>query len=98
MKKIEVRKKDIELDGAYEGWKLTVRANAKFKVIGDLSSGEYDRITESLAHVILDWNFLDEDGIPLEDITPEAIGELPYDLIKILVGAVTKAVTEVDPN
>lgn len=98
MKKVQIKTKPVALEGDYEGWKATVRTNAKFSVMGDLSSGDFDRIAKGLVSVLVDWNFLDDEGKELDSPSVETIGELPFDLVKILVGVVSEAIASLSPN
>ena len=98
MKKVQVRTKEVVLDEDYEGWKFTVRTNAKFGAMGDISSGDFDRIAAGLVSVLVDWNFIDEDGKKLGEPSFETLGELPFDLVKMLVGEVSDAIATTSPN
>ena len=109
-RKMPVKTQLIELTGEYEGWSFTGRTNPKMSTLDDISSGVFRRISEGLAEVVLDWNFVDEEGNPLKSpgelkatgllngqIT-EAMGELPIDLTLAVAKAISEAITNVPPN
>jgi hypothetical protein len=79
-RKLPIKTRDIELTGDYEGWHFTARTNPPMRVLTDLSSGDLNLITEALGGVIVDWNFVDEEGKAMANPSPEAVRELPVDL------------------
>ena len=94
-----IRTVEIALDGDYDGWTATLRANPPMRILEELRSGETDRYRAGLAEVILEWNFVDDDGVPLP-LPRDGLdwNALPYDLEPILVqryGAVLAARTAV---
>lgn len=99
-RRMPVKTRRVELTGEYEGWWAVVRTNAPFSLfVGLASVGDADgtgaltamvSVYENLAKIVLDWNFVDEDGEPLpcDKRGFEAIGG---DLLSALLGAVGQA-------
>lgn len=78
--RLPIRSATVELDGDYAGFMCKMRLNPRRSVVQGMTLGEIRALSESLAKVIISWNFVDEDGEPLE-ITPENIHDLPDDLL-----------------
>jgi hypothetical protein len=110
-RKMPVRTKEISLNGEWEGWSFTARTNPPMGIISDMSSGEIDLITESIARVITDWNFVDEEGEPLpipKDIRDEdglliqkaveIVRLIPIDLLTVVSQAYSEEVAKLSPN
>lgn len=109
-RKMPVRTQRIELAGEFEGWDFTGRINPKMSTLDDISSGIFRRITAGLAEVVLDWNFVDENGAPLpspaqlreagqdQAAVEAAVGELPLDLTMAVAKAISEAITVIPPN
>jgi len=66
-----VRTRQVELDGAWEGWQFEGRVNPPIAILDKLQSDRFHDICEALGSIILDWNFVDEEGQPL-DSPPQA--------------------------
>ena len=96
-KKLPIRIKEIPLNGDWAGWNLVARVNPPLRIVGDILSGNIDRITEALAEVIKSWDFVDEEGEPLGEPSAATISELPIDLIKAVSNAFSEEVQKV-PN
>ena len=94
---LPIRKATLELDGDYEGWSCTVRKNPPLRIFSDLQSGDFDRITEGLTLVILDWNFVDEAGKKMADPSLETVGLLPFDLAMQVANKFSEVVTSLPP-
>jgi len=90
-RRLPIKTKEIELNGDYAGWTLTVRTNPPISAFGHIASGEFDRIVLGLSRIVRVWNFVDENGDPLEAPSQETIGELPLDLLTAIAN---KYVTE----
>jgi hypothetical protein len=100
-RRMPVRTRVVELEGDYAGWRATVRTNAPFANFLKLASlGNTDdgaavlsglaEIYGLLPRLVLDWNFVDEDGEPLP-CNREGFAQLPADLMVLLVSAVNGA-------
>lgn len=98
IKKMPVRTKTVVLDGDYEGWEFEVLINPKLSVFSDLSSGEFDRIAVALSKIIRSWNFVDEEGVPLEKPSIVTIQELPLDLITLISNKFVEELSKLSPN
>ena len=99
-KPMPVKTDTIELDGDYEGWEFEARLNPPLKVFGDLSSGEFARISPALAKIAIRWNFLNEDGTPLpEKPTLEIIEEnINLELATQMANKFVEKLTTLVPN
>lgn len=60
-----VRTAQLDLGGDYEGWLVTMRVNPSLAVWEDFSSGDTERYDRALSVLVLDWNFVDDEGQPL---------------------------------
>lgn len=93
-----VRRHRIELDDdGFPGWWVEVRLNPPWGVMEDLyDTDDFRVVRESLARVILDWNFVDDEGDPLpppsEDVT--SLREVPIDLITVVLQRYQQVATE----
>ena len=80
------------MDGDYGGWTVTARADFAARVLGDLQSGEIERIMRGLDAIVISHNMPDADGeiaAAMADVDPydgllkaaamifDAIGKLP---------------------
>lgn len=109
-RKMPVKMQRIELTGDYEGWEFTGRTNPKMATLDDISSGVFRRITGGLAEVVIDWNFVDEQGAALpspmqlketgkgQAAIEQVMGELPLDLTLAVAKAISDAITAIPPN
>lgn len=110
-RKMPVRTREIHLNDEWEGWSFTARVNPPMGIISDMSSGEIDLITESIAKIIVDWNFVDEDGNPLpipKDIQDEngsiiqkavdTVRLIPIDLLTVVSQAFSEEVAKLSPS
>ena len=84
-RKMPIKTATIALNGDWLGWEFTARTNPPLKLFGDLASGEFDRIIASLAKVLISWNFVDEEGLPLGEPNEDTVGELPVDFAEKLL-------------
>lgn len=66
--KMPYRTAKVELDGAFEGWWFLARTNPPIRAISDMYSGNFDRMVRGLSEIVLDWNFVDEEGNNLGSI------------------------------
>lgn len=79
-RKAPVKSALLELHGDYEGWHFKARTNPKLKSFSLIASGNVDKIREGLAQIVLEWDFVDEDGAPLGSPSGETMGEVGFDL------------------
>lgn len=81
--KMPIKSVRIEFDDiGYEGWYIVMRTNPKAYVYDDfLAVDDEDREWKALSQIIIDWNFVDEEGNPLA-LPKDGLNrnELPYDL------------------
>jgi hypothetical protein len=73
-------------DAGYPGWHAKLRTNIPARVYDDFISQNEEKFWSSLAQIVVEWNFADENGEPLP--TPAdglSWRDLPYDLAQFLV-------------
>ena len=63
--KMPRRTAEIEMDGEYEGFKFTALISAPTSIFSYLNTANWDLIQAAAKHVVLSWNFVDEEGNPL---------------------------------
>lgn len=105
-RKMPIRTREITLNGDWAGWIFTGRTNPTMSTLDDLISGNYGRIIDALDKLVFSWNFVDEEGQPLPDLTEarkggtsrELMGLLTLDLAMEMTKALSDAITEVPPN
>jgi len=96
-RRMPVKQAKVELDGEFGGWWAVVRTNPPFKVWEQLQSVEAVQIKEALYELILDWNFVDEEGKKLSakrTDTYDPIGEVPLDLLTALIVKAGEAISQ----
>lgn len=86
-----VRTRVATLDGDYAGWNATLRTNPPMRVLTEFSSGQFDRILSALREVVIDWDFVDEEGQPLPAPADGGLEACPLDLMQGLVRAFNAA-------
>lgn len=91
MRKLPVKKQVIKLNSEFEGWEFEARTNPTMKDVGNLASGDFDRIVEALAKLVFAWNFVDENGENMPKPSVDTIGELPMDLATKMTEEIVKA-------
>ena len=82
-----VKEATLTLSGDFDGWTCRVRTNPRFGVFDDLSSGDFPRIGKALAHICREWDFVDEDGLPLAQPADGGVADLTSDLMAELMRA-----------
>lgn len=93
-RRMPVRTQDINLTGEYEGWQLTIRANAPAGVLRHLEgfADATERDAPEIMHhmldfigaVLIDWNFVDEEGEPIP-ATREGCDKIPAELVMMIM-------------
>lgn len=73
-RKLPVKIEKIELENEWEGWWFEGRVNPKMQVFGKMMTGVYDDMVDSLADLLISWNFVDEYGEELPQ--PKAVKEV----------------------
>jgi hypothetical protein len=86
-----VRSAPIELEGSYEGWTAMVRVNMPVVQYNVLFGGSWAERFGALAEVVLEWNFVDDEGMEIP-ITPDGMELLPLDLLQDLLRRIDEAV------
>lgn len=78
--RMPVRTTRVELNGPYKGFWLTMRSNPPLSLFTSLQVGvNFDTLRDKIHSLIMDWNFVDDEGKPipagsLDDISIELIG------------------------
>ncbi|HNT76946.1 MAG TPA: hypothetical protein PKH77_18200 [Anaerolineae bacterium] len=81
-RKMPVISRRIEIaEGPYAGWWAEMQVNPPQRVISELIKGDTD--LSSVSGLIVEWNFVDFEGQPLDPKAP--LEELPYDLMRALL-------------
>lgn len=77
----------LEAPGAYyDGWQVTFRTNPPWSVLTAPEQQDPARLPQWLAQLIVEWDFVDEDGRPLPP-TADGIAQLPAVLMAALTDA-----------
>jgi hypothetical protein len=86
----------IQLDDiGYAGWEVTLRTNPRSSVYDDLVSGDEIRWWAAFGLVVLGWNFVDEDGLPLKgpkEAETQAELDLPIGLLSFVLDRYFEAI------
>lgn len=86
-----VRTVEVVLNGAYPGWRVTMRANPPRRVYDAYLSDEVDGIVGALKEMVLAWDVCDEQGKPLPLPADGGLDEVPYDVLVQLVKSYSAA-------
>ena len=70
-RKMPVRTHEFNLNGDWTGWNFTAKVNIPLGTFERLQTGKFTEITDVLAGILIDWNFVDESGEPLKAIRKE---------------------------
>lgn len=97
MNKPQIKIELIKLDDYYERWEFTARVNPPLWVVMDISSGAIDRIVPALAKMIKEWNFIDEEGNPVE-CSEDGLKQLSIDLVMKVAAAFSDKVGNAEKN
>jgi hypothetical protein len=98
IRKMPVKARVIELDDEWLGWSFTARMNPPVRIFEDIISGEFARITDGLALIIIDWNFVDEEGVALPKPTRDIIAShVPTDLLSAITNRWTDEMIKLPP-
>lgn len=90
----EPRTVEVKLDGAFEGWEATVRADFKAKYWADLYSGEPDRFLPVLTAQTIEHNFPDQDTGELA----ETIGDVDLAGVTAMIEKLSKVIGALPPR
>jgi hypothetical protein len=85
---------EVVLDGVFDGWKATMKADGiSARVFIELSSGSVERQMVALGKLVVSHDFQDGDGSPVEDIL-----DSPMEALGILIGKWGEAVAALPPR
>jgi hypothetical protein len=97
-RKMPIRISKFDLDGDFTGWWFNARTNFPMSFVEEMQSQDMDRMAKALSLIIIDWNFVDENGEDLGNPTQEIIkNELPIELVGLITTALVSKVQSV-PN
>lgn len=88
----------MELNGLYEGWKFTFRKNPPIGILQLITSGQIGDVVQGLGELVIDWNFVDENGKDLGEPDAFGIAKLPVDLLTQMAEEISKNIGQVDPK
>ena len=92
LRRLAVRIKEVHLNGEFQGWSFVCRTNVPWSVLEGMQSGNYERIRDELAKILISWDFVDEEGRPMPKPSPESISALPFDLMTAVLEGATEAI------
>ena len=85
---------DVALDGEWNGWKATMKADGiSARVFIELSSGDVERQMVALSKLVVSHEFQDGDGNKVEDIL-----DAPMEVLGVLIGKWGEAVAALPPR
>jgi hypothetical protein len=85
---------DVVLDGEFEGWKATMKADGiSARVFIELSSGNVERQMVALGKLVVSHDFQDGDGNKVEDIL-----DAPMEALGLAIGKWGEAVAALPPR
>lgn len=107
VRKMPIKTATVNLEGEYEGWWFKYRTNPRLGPLTEAlkkvqqadeddpqsSAVAIDGMYETMEVVLVDWNFVDEDGA---ELTPDITGlkALPSELIALMFEPVNKGVQQ----
>lgn len=94
-----IKTKAIALDGEYAGWEFTARVNPPLRLVLELQDARLIQdVIRFLGEVVIDWNFVDEEGAPLGKPSGEALHALPLDLLMQILAKYNEEVLSLAPK
>lgn len=98
VRKAPINKATVQLTGPWEGWEFTARTNPPIGVLKWFSSGDLELIIKGIARIMLEWNFVDENGEPYPP-TPDAMdSNMDGELLSAVANAYLERLTTLAPN
>ena len=91
--RMPVKIKILELNGDYSGWQVKARVNPTIEQVGNIGSGDIDTTRKALANILYEWNFVDEEGNPLNEPSEETTQKLPLDLVNAISTKIVEEIT-----
>jgi len=84
--RMPIKTVEIKLDEiGYEGWVATLRTNPRAEYYDMFLSTDEEESWKGFGHILVSWNFGDEDGNPLELPPTLNHAKLPYDVQGYLI-------------
>lgn len=98
LRKMIIRTARVELDGEYEGWWFEARTSITVDEIeAMMAENDIPSTKARLDNVIIEWNYVDEYGKPLEK-NIRGLGKLTKELLELTLSAYMTKVRGVSPN
>ena len=85
--------KEFDFSDLYSGWKAKIWVNPPLWQFERLQSGMIKEIYEAIHNLVVSWNFLDEEGNPLENNIETIRKKMPTDLLLRIIEVVSKEIT-----
>jgi hypothetical protein len=98
MRKAPIKTVAVKLTGAWEGWEFTARTNAPVGVLKWFASGDLENIVRGVAKIIVDWNFVNENGEPYSPTIDGIDENMDGDLLSAVANAYVEKLTSLPPN
>jgi hypothetical protein len=77
----------VELGGDYEGWWVRFQMNVPMGALEDLDSQDVTRVFAALGEIVVESNFVDRHGEPIDVTTHEGWRRVGRDLVAELIRA-----------
>lgn len=86
----------LDLPGEYDGLRVRVWVNCPNRLLGELTSGDNDRVRAALCRMILEHNaWADDDGEPLPSPTGAAFWDaIPTELAALMIATYVREVAD----
>ncbi len=93
LRRMPVRTITIDFEGDYAGFAVMMRSNPPLRTFTEIqANSDFDSLRKIMTTLVLEWNFVDEDGQPIETGEFEAIPvELFAQLVQRYLGAIVEA-------
>lgn len=88
----------VELAGDYEGWTATVHVNPPMFLFEQLLGGALAETRDALSKIVKSWDFVDSQGDALPQPSEGGVGHIGFDLMLLLVRAISEKVTTPEKN
>lgn len=86
-RRMPVRTQEITFDWEGETWHATMRTNAPSGQVDALLGRDPDAYRVALAAVVLEWDFVDDEGEPIPLPKDGGVGKVSYPQLRALVAA-----------
>lgn len=93
LRRMPVRTITVALQGDYEGFTVTMRSNPPLRTFTEIqSNADFESLRKIVATLVIDWNFVDEEGQPIptgdfDSISIELFGLIIQQYLSTIVSA-----------